>query len=134
MAEAHGAKLSADLLARLADRSASGPVLVTHLRARICGDCTQTVRYASAQARMRIVGRRQPVDQAVEQLWQHGWRARWQAVRRCHNEDAHRLATAAAVWAADLKGRGLLAPRLHVVWADMGDEGCPRGLAEPPWP
>ena len=133
-AESQGARAAVRMLTRVFevpnDIGQGGP-FVRH--ARICGDCPQTVRYANAQARMRVVSIRDPLDQALEAARHQGWRLMWQAIRRRQNGVAHGAATAAALWAYGLLVDGYSGTHLHVEWANVPAQ-APMGLACPPWP
>ena len=100
------------------------------MRARVVGDCSQPILYANAQARMRVIPQRRPIDQAIELAWRQGWRVRWQAVRRRFNADAHSLAGAAAEWAAWRHDSGL-PEATFIEWLDAPGE-APPGLRLPP--
>ena len=134
VAESRAAGLAVDLLTRMheAPPDASLTPLSTR-RARVCGDCTQTIRYTNGQARMRVIARREPIDAALDRAWRHGWNIRWQAIRRAHNAAAHAVATAAVAWASRLLARGRRACRSCIVWA-TGGQAPPEDLTLPALP
>ena len=74
-------------------------LLAPPFRARVLGDHCPTMRYGAAQGRIRGLAPRAVLEDGLQHVASRGWTIERQLLPRRHNDEAHRAAARARLWA-----------------------------------